>query len=51
MNNESEKKANNKDLYQRFEALLSGNSLSEEEKLFLSQEMLKIIYEGNGEVA
>ena len=45
---EKEKKAELEALYQRFETLLMGASLSDEEKDSLSQEMLKIIY-GSGE--
>ena len=37
-------------LYKRFEALLSGNSLSNEEKHSLSQEILKIVYRDRKEV-
>jgi hypothetical protein len=37
-------------LYRRFEALFSGSALSDEAKLSLSQEMLKIIYASSEEV-
>ena len=50
MNNESEREIATEELMQRFEALLTSASLSEEEKQKLSQEMLKIIYQSSEEV-
>jgi len=50
MNNEDNCKQEIEALRQRFKALLSSDSLSDDEKQKLSQEMLKIIYQSSEEV-
>ena len=47
---ENEREIATEELMQRFEALLTSASLSEEEKQKLSQEMLKIIYQSSEKV-
>ena len=50
MNENNEKSPEIEALYKRFEDLFQGTSLSDEERLSLSQEMLKIIYDSGDEV-
>jgi hypothetical protein len=50
MENASDKKAEVGELYQKFTELLTNSHLSEDEKLSLSNEILKVIYGSNEEV-
>lgn len=50
MDKEDNSKQEIEALHQRFEALLCSDSLSDEEKQKLSQEMLKIIFQSSEEV-
>lgn len=50
MENNSDKKAEVDELYQRFTKLLTNSPLSEDEKLSLSNEILKVIYGSSEEV-
>ena len=49
MKDDKEKSPEIEALYKRFEELLMGSSISDEEKRALSEEMLKIIFGGDEE--
>ena len=50
MENDTEKKAEVEDLYQRFADLFAMDHLSEDEKRSLSNEILKVVYGSSEEV-